>query len=239
MTAMGHFLYNSLSKSLKYDLWQLWAISITIPYRNHWNITYDCYGPFPLQFLIKIIEIWPMTALGNFHYNSLSQPLKYDLWQLWAISFTIPHQNHWNMTNVSYGPFPLQFLIKIMEIWPMIAMGNFLYNSLSKSLKYDLRQRWGHFHYNSSSKSVKYDLWLLWAISFTIPRQNHSNVTFESYGPFQLKVLIKTIEIWAMTPIGNFLYNSLSKSLKYDLWQLLAISITIPYQNHWNMTYDN
>jgi hypothetical protein len=56
MTAMGDFL-DFLSKSLKYDLWQLWAISIAIPYQNHRNMTYDCYGPFPLQLLIKIIEI--------------------------------------------------------------------------------------------------------------------------------------------------------------------------------------
>jgi hypothetical protein len=153
MAAMSNFHYNSLSKSLKYDLWLLWAISFTTPYQNHWNMTCDCYGLFPLQFLIKIIEIWPVKAMGHFNYNSLSQSLKYELWQLGAISFTIPYQNHWNMTDGSDGPFPLQFLIKIIEIWPMTAMGNFLYNSLSKSLKYDLWQLWGHFHYNSLSKS--------------------------------------------------------------------------------------
>ena len=119
MTAMGHFLHNSLSKSFKCDLWKLWAISITIPYHNHWNMTYDSYGPFPLQFLIKIIEIWPMAAMGHFHYNSVSKSLKYELWHLWAISFTNPYPNHWNMTYGSYWPFPLQFLIKIIEIWPM------------------------------------------------------------------------------------------------------------------------
>ena len=114
MAAKGHFLHNSISKSLKCDLWKLWAISITSPYQNHWNINYD--GQFPLQFLIKIIEIWPMTAMGNFHYNSLSKSLKYDLWQLWAISVTIPLQKHWNMTYGSYGPFPFQFPTKIIEI---------------------------------------------------------------------------------------------------------------------------
>ena len=65
--------------------------------------------------------------------------MKYDLWR--------------------YGQFPLEFLIKIIEIWPMTALGNFLYSSLSKSLKYDLWQLWGHFHYNSLSKSLKYDIW--------------------------------------------------------------------------------
>ena len=90
MTAMGDFL-DFLSKSLKYDLWQLWAISITIPYQNHWNMSYDCYGPSPLQFLIKTIEIWPVKAMGHFNYNSLSKSWKYDLWLLWAIFITIPY----------------------------------------------------------------------------------------------------------------------------------------------------
>ena len=93
---------------------------------------------FPSQFLIEIIEIWPVKAMGNFPYNSLSQSLKYDLWLLGALSLTLPYQNHWDMTYDYYGPFSLQFLIKIIEIWPMTAMGNFKYNSLSKSLKYDL-----------------------------------------------------------------------------------------------------
>ena len=116
---MTHNCYGQfpLQFLMKYDLWQIWEISITIPYQNHWNMMYDCCGPFPLQFLIKIIEIWLMTAMGHFLYNSLSKSLKYDLWQLWIISITIPYQNHGNMTYDCYGPFP--------------------YNSLSKSLKYD------------------------------------------------------------------------------------------------------
>ena len=148
---MGHCLYNFSSKSWKYDLWELWAISITIPYENHGNMTYDCYGQFPLQFLIKIIVIWPMAAMGHFHYNSSLKSSKYDLWLLWAISITIPHQNHWNMTYDYYEPFSLQFLIKIIERWPTTVMGHFQYNSLSKSLKYDR------------------------AISFTCPYQNHTS----------------------------------------------------------------
>ena len=111
------------------------------------------YGTLPSQFLIKIIEIWPVKAMGHFNYNSLSQPLKYDLWQLWAISFTIPYQNHWNMTDGSYG----QFRIKIIKIWAMTARSQ--------------------FRYNSSPKLSKCDLWLLGAISFTIPYQNHRNMT--------------------------------------------------------------
>ena len=113
MTAGGHFLYSSSSKSLKYDLSMRGAISFTIPYQNHTTARgiflynslsksskYDLWllGAFPLQFLIKIIKIWPMTAMGNFLYNSLSKSLKYDLWMLRAISFTIPNQNRWNMT---------------------------------------------------------------------------------------------------------------------------------------------
>ena len=133
----GHFLYNCLSKSLKYDLWLLGPISLTIPYQNHWNMSYDSYGRFP-RFLIKIIEIWPMAAMGNFHYNSLSKSLKYDLWLLWAISFTTPYQNHWNMTCDCNGLFPLQFLIKIIEIRRMTYRGHCLYNSLAKSLRYDV-----------------------------------------------------------------------------------------------------
>ena len=152
---MGHFLYNSLSKSSKYVTWLLGAISITIP----------------LQSLTNVIEIWPMTDMGHFLYNSLSKSLKYDTWLLGAISITIPYRNHWNVTYGSYGPYPLQFLIKIIEIcydcyepfplqflikiidiWPMTAMG--------------------HFHYNSSSKPLKYDLWQLWVISIIIPYRN-------------------------------------------------------------------
>ena len=165
---MGHFLYNSLSKSLKYDTWLLGAISITSPYQNHWNMTYKCSGQFPVQFLIKIIEIWHLAARGNFHYNSLSKSLKYDLWPLQAISCKILYQ--------------------INEVWDLAAKDNFFYNSLSKSLTYDLWLQWaisfripyqineiwelaakGNFLYNPLPTSLKYDLWLLWAISFTIP----------------------------------------------------------------------
>ena len=151
MTDRGNFLYHSLSTSLKYDLWQLWALSktlkyelwqlwaiyITILYQNHWNISYDCYGPFPLQFHIKIIEMWPMTAICHFHYNSLSKSLKYDLWQLWTISITIPYQNHW----------AISLTIHYQNHW------NMHYDS------------YGPFHYNSLSKSLKYYLWWLWAIA--------------------------------------------------------------------------
>ena len=145
MVVMGHFHYNSLSKSLKYDLWKLWANSITIPYHNHWNMSYDSYGPFPLQFLIKIIEIWRMTARGNpyqnhrnmtydyqghFLYNFLSKASKHDLWMLGVISITFPHQNHWNIAYDCWGSFPSQFLIKIIEIWPMTARGHLLHRSV-------------------------------------------------------------------------------------------------------------
>ena len=156
---MGNVLYNSLSKSMKYDLWLLGAVSFITPYQNHCKMTYDSYRQFPLQFLININEIWPMTAIGHFLYNPLSTSLKYDLWKLWAISITTPYHNHWNMSYDSYGRFPVQFLIKIIEIWPMAAMGN--------------------FHYNSLSKSLKYEVWLLWAISFTSPYQNHWNMSYE------------------------------------------------------------
>ena len=164
---MGHFNYKSLSKSLKCELWHLWAISftipypnhrnmtygsyvwaipITIPYQNHWNMTHDSYVQFSVNSLSKSFKIWPVAAMGNFHYNSLPKPLNYDLGQLRAISFTIPYENHWNMTYGSDGPFPLQFLIKI----------------------------------------IAYDLWQLWAISITIPYQNHWNMIYGSYGPFPL-----------------------------------------------------
>ena len=156
MTAKGNFLYNSLS--------------------NTWNMTYDCFGSFPLQSLINIIEIWHLTARGNLLYNSLSKSLKYDLWLRWAISFSIPYQ--------------------INEIWDLVAKIHFLYDSLPIALKYDLWLLWaisftipyqnhwnlaydsygqfplqflittieiwpmtamGYFLHNSSSKSFKYD----------------------------------------------------------------------------------
>ena len=152
-------LYNSLSNSLKYDTWLLGAISFTIPYQNHWNITYDCNWQLPLQFLIQIDEIWLMTARGRFLYNSLSKSLQDYLWLLGAI----------NMNYDSYEPFPLQFLIKIIEI------------------------------------------------------------SYDSYGQFPLQFLIKIIEIWHVKAMGQFNYNSVSQSLKYELWQLWTISITIPH----------
>ena len=148
----------------------------------------------------------------------------------------------WLMT--ARGFFLLQFLIQIIEIWTMNAKGNLLYNSLSKSLKYDLGllgassftiayQCNSYFGImlsivlyrkikNLRKTPWEYDLWLPWAISFTTPYQNHWNVTCESYGPFQLQFLIKIIEIWHMAAMGHFHYNSLSKSLKYDLWLLWA-----------------
>ena len=191
MTVRSNFLYNSLS--------------------NDWNMTYDCHGPFPLQFLTKIDEIWYLTARAHFLYNSLATSLKYyllvlgaisftihDTWLLGALSFTIPYQNLRNVTNDCYEPFPSQFLIEINEIWDLTARGHFLYNSLSNFLKDDP--------------------WLLGVISFTI--------------------LYQMIEIWPMTAMTHFLYNSLSKSLKYDTCLLGAIFLTIPYQTHWNMTYD-
>ena len=135
MTARGHFPYNSLPTSLKYylwvlgvisftlhDTWLLGALSFTLPYQDHWNMTNDCYDPFPPQFLIEINEIWDLTARGHLLYNSLSNLLKDDLWLLGVISFTILYQ--------------------MIEMWPMAAMTHFLYNSLSKSLKYDLWLLW-------------------------------------------------------------------------------------------------
>ena len=173
------------------------AICLTIPYQNHWNMSYDCEEQFPWQFRIKIIEIWPMTAKGNFLHNSLSKSLKYDPWQLWTLCITIPYQNHWNMTYDCYGPFPVKFLIK----------------------------------------SMRYETWLLRTISFTTPYQNPCNMTYDCSGPLPIQFLIKCIEIWDLVARGNFLYNSLSKSLKYDLWLLRAISFTTPYQNHCNITH--
>ena len=172
-------------------------------------MSYDCYGRFPLQFLIKIIEIWPMTAMGNFHYNSLSKSLKYDLWLLWAISFTTPYQNPWNMTCDCNELFPLQFLIKIIEMWPVKAMGHFNYRSLSKSLKCEIWHLWAiatcSFLSIPYQNHSKFDVWQLWTISITIPYQNHWDMTYDSYGAFPLQFLIKIIEIWPMTAMGNFL----------------------------------
>ena len=181
-------LHNSLSNLLKYDTWLQWAISFEIPYQNHWNITYDCNGQFPLQFPIQIDEIRLMTARGRFLYNSLSKSLQDDLWLLGAI----------NMSCDSYEPFPIQFLIKIIEIWPMAAMSNFCYNSLSKSLKYGL--------------------WLPWAISFTTPYQNHWNMTCDCNGLFPLQFLSKPLKydlwkLWAISITTPYLNHW---SMSYD-----------------------
>ena len=193
----GHFLYNSVSKSLKYDTRLIGAVSFTFHYQNHWNVIYDCYGQFPLQLLVKIVEIWYHTAKSNFLHSSLSKSLKDNLWLLGAISSTTPYQNHWK-TYDCYRSFPIQFLVKIIEIWHWTDRGSFVYISFSKSLKYDV--------------------WLLWAIC--------------------LQFLININEIWYLAARGNFLYNSVSKSLTYYLWLIWVISFTIPYRNHWNVIYD-
>ena len=158
-------------------------------------MTCDSYVQFPLQFLIKIIERWPMTAMGHFQYNSLSKSLKYDTWPLKAIPFTNPCQNNWNMTCDCYGQFPLQFLIKITEIWPVKAMGHLNDNSFITIIETWAMTAMGHFLYNFLSKSLKYDLWQRWTISITIPYQNHWNMSYDCYGPSPLQFLIKTIEI--------------------------------------------
>ena len=154
----------------------------------------------------------------------------------------------WPMTVM--GHFLYNFLIKITGIWQWTDTG-FLYMSLSKALKYDVWLLWaiclqlfikindiwylaarGNVLCNSVPKSLIYALWLIWVISFTISYQNHWNMTYDCLGqslaPYQ--------NHWNMK--GHVLYNSLSKSMKYDAWLLGAISFTIPYQNHWKMTYD-
>ena len=128
---------------MKYDVWLLGAILIKII--EIWPMT---TRPFPLQFLIKSIETWPMNASGNFHYITSSKSLKYSLWLLGSISFTIPYQNHWNMTYECQWQFPLQFLIKIIEMWRMTARGNPYQNH--RNMTYDYQ---GHFLYNFLSKA--------------------------------------------------------------------------------------
>ena len=100
--ASVNFLYPSFSKSLRYDLWLFWAISFTIPYQNHWNMTYDCCEPFPVQLLIKSIEIWHLTTRDNFLYISLSKSLKSNIWLSWAISCTIRYQMLHKRTRWDY-----------------------------------------------------------------------------------------------------------------------------------------
>ena len=149
MNAKSPIPLQFLIKWLKYNLWLLWAIAFTIQYQNHWNMIPDCLGQFSLQFLIKLFEIWPMTAMGhflcnylsksmkydltakgNFLYNSLWKSLKLDLWRLGTICLPIAYQNQWHMTYDCWGQVPLQFLIKIVKIWPMTARDDFLYSSL-------------------------------------------------------------------------------------------------------------
>ena len=136
MTARGNFLYNSLSKSWKYDWWLLWAISFTIPHQNHINARgHFFYNPYQNH--------WNMTYL------------------LGATSLTIHCQNHRNMTYHCKGQFPLQFLIKSIEILAMTAKGFAKINEIW----WHLTAR-GHFIYNSLWTSLKYDLWMLGAISY-------------------------------------------------------------------------
>ena len=153
MTARGNLLYNSLSDSL--------------------NITYDALVAFPVQFLLKFIEIWRMERRCHFLHNSLLDALKYDLWRVGAISFIFPCQIHWDK---AYGGCRCRFL------------------------------------YNSASNSWKYGVWWVDAISLTIPYSIHWNMTYEAEVPFPF-------------------------TMKYDLWRVGAISSIIPYQIYWNMTY--
>ena len=108
MTATSNFLHSSLSKSmtcdtwllgqcplqflpksLKHDLWLLGTISSRLPYQNHWYFMDECQKRFSLQFFIKIIGIWCLTAKGNFLHSSVPESIKCDLWLLGAMSFTI------------------------------------------------------------------------------------------------------------------------------------------------------
>ena len=156
--------------------------------------------------------------------------MKYETWLLRHISFTIPYHNQWYLTYNCSGPFPVQpIIIRIIEIWHLAANGNSHYNSLSRSLKYDLWLLWvvsfkvpyqinevwdlaakGDCFYNSLSKSLKYDRCLFWAISYTVPGHMYWNMTPGCYGQFPLQFRIKSIEMWPMAAMANFLYNSLS-----------------------------
>ena len=159
MSNMGHFLYNFLWDSLEYDLWHVDAISSTLPYPIHWNMTYDGWRPFPPHLLLEFIEVWPMnntwrfplqclirfieissmTYGCHFLYNSLSHLFKYNIHRVDSISSTIPYQLHWSMAYEQHVAFSLQFLIRFIEIWPMPHRCPFVQNFLSHSLNYDKR----------------------------------------------------------------------------------------------------
>ena len=123
-----HFLTKSLSHSLKYDIRSIEAISCTIPYEIHrnmtyevqvmfsstpyqilWNIIYDMEMPCPLQFLISFAQLWHISDKCYFPYNSSSNPLKYGPWTAW---------DNW---------------------WHIFQFFHFLQKTLSRSSKYDVR----------------------------------------------------------------------------------------------------
>ena len=230
MTARSNFLYNSLS--------------------NDWNMTYDCQGSFPLQFLIKINEIWYLTVRGHFLYNSLATSLKYYLWVLGAISFTIhdtcllgascfiiPYRNHWNMTCDCFLYNSLPTSLKYC-LWVLGVISFTIHDTRLLGASCFIIPYWNHwnmtydcFLYNSLPTSLKYYWWVLGAISFTI----HDTWLL---GHFPLHFLIKIFEIWPMTAMSHSLHNSLSKSMKYETWLLGAISFTTLHQTYWKMTHD-
>ena len=127
-----------------------------------------------------------MAAMGHFFSNSLS--------------------NEWNMKPGCWVQFLLQLLIKILAIWHLTALGNFLYNSLSTVLKYDS--------------------WLLGAISFTIAYQNHWINYYHHYYYYSSLIIINLHQ--ASSIVIN---HSQSSLIIVNHHQLSSITIN----HHWSL----
>ena len=99
-------MIGSLSKPMAYVIWWLRTICSTFPYQKYWNMTYDDWGSYPLQFHVKIVEIWPRMAMAHLLFHSFSKSMRYDLYWLRAMSFTIPYQNNeiWRMVIKKIAP---------------------------------------------------------------------------------------------------------------------------------------
>ena len=147
MNNTWHFLDNSLSNSLRCNLWHIDGISFEIPYHMHWNMTYGWQRAFPLHFLIKFIEIWSMnnmwrfplqfhirfteissmTSRCHFLYKSLSYVFKHDVSDRSYFLYTsLSNSSKYGIWTTCFIFFTIPFKI---EIWPLTRRYNFLRNS--------------------------------------------------------------------------------------------------------------
>ena len=134
---MGHFLYNSLSKSLKYDLWQLWAISNTIPYQNHWpwhdkfDVNFVVLGsprPWHDKFDVNFVVLgspWPWHDNCYVKFVVLGPKNMHVFWNICVICHIFTWDVH--VRQVSCNIFTWIYGCIMLYIHPKIYMKLYMY----------------------------------------------------------------------------------------------------------------